>query len=222
MAVSWAAEHIPAIVEAWYPGEAGGEALADVLFGDYNPAGRLPVTFYRSVDDLPPFEDYEMEGRTYRYFQGEALFPFGHGLSYTTFQFDKLRIDHAEVEAGGQVRVSADITNSGDRAGDEVVQLYTRQFVAPPRPIKELKGFKRISLQPGECKTVTFTVSANQLSVYDEEMIYAVHPGKVEVMIGNSSLNLPLMGKFDIVGSKTDVSHDKVFFSQVQVQKVSD
>jgi beta-glucosidase len=220
LAISWAAEHIPAIVEAWYPGEAGGDALADVLYGDYNPAGRLPVTYYRSIADLPPFEDYRMEGRTYRYFQGEPLFPFGHGLSYTTFQFDNLHIDQTEVEAGCQVKISADISNSGDRAGDEVVQLYTRQFADPSRPIKELKGFKRISLQPGESKKVTFTLHVNQLSVYDEERMFAVHPGKVDVMVGNSSENLPLKGKFNIVGSTSDVSNHKVFFSQVQVQKV--
>jgi beta-glucosidase len=218
LAISWAAENVPAIVEAWYPGEAGGDALADVLFGDYNPAGRLPVTFYRSVDDLPPFEDYEMRERTYRFFQGEPLFPFGHGLSYTTFQFDNLRIDKTAAEAGGKVNVSAEITNSGNRAGDEVVQLYTRQFASPPRPIKELRGYKRISLQPGECKTVTFSVHVNQLSVYDEKMLAAILPGKVEVMVGNSSGNLPLKGEFDIVGPPTDVREDKVFFSQVHVR----
>ena len=220
LAISWAAENIPAIVEAWYPGEAGGEAIADVLFGDTNPSGRLPLTFYRSVNDLPPFEEYGMEGRTYRYFQGEALYPFGHGLSYTTFEFGNLRIDHSKAEVGGQVRISAEVTNSGDRAGDEVVQLYTRQFAAPPRPIKELKGFKRITLQPGETKTVAFILHINQLHVYDEELICAVHPGLVEVMVGNSSANLPLTGGFEIVGSPTRISDSKVFFSQVQVQEL--
>jgi beta-glucosidase len=223
LAVSWAAEHIPAIVQAWYPGEAGGDALADVLFGDHNPGGRLPVTFYRSAADLPPFEDYQMVDRTYRYFPGEPLFPFGHGLSYTKFQFDNLQIDQADIQAGGQVRISAEITNSGDCAGDEVVQLYARrtgadQFGAAPRPIKELKGFKRISLQPGERRTVTFTLFANQLSTYDEELISAVQPGKVEVMIGSSSANLPLKGTFEITGVKTCVHDTKVFFSQTQVE----
>jgi beta-glucosidase len=142
VALPWAAGHIPAIVEAWYPGQAGGEALADILFGDYNPGGRLPVTFCRSTDDLPPFDDYTMEGRTYRYFRGEPLFPFGHGLSYTTFAFSDLRIRPVQVTIGGQVTVSADVTNTGDRAGDEVVQLYIRHpDAAVSRPIKELKGF---------------------------------------------------------------------------------
>ncbi len=194
--------------------------MADVLFGDYNPAGRLPVTFYQSIDDLPPFEDYQMQGRTYRYFLGEPLFPFGHGLSYTTFQFDNFHIDKAEAKVGDEVMIRVDITNIGDRAGAEVVQLYTRQFAAPPHPIKELKGFKRIHFQPGECKRVTFTLHVNQLSFYNGEMISAVHAGKVVVMIGNSSANLPLKGTFEIVGLPADVSKDKIFFSQVQVHNV--
>ncbi len=216
LAVNWAVDNIPAIVEAWYPGQAGGEAIADVLFGDYNPAGRLPVTFYKSVEDLPPFTDYQMEGRTYRYFRGEPLFPFGYGLSYTTFQFDNLRIDQAKVQAGDAVAVSVDVTNSGDRAGDEVVQLYVRhRDAAGSRPIKELKGFKRIPLRPGECKTVTFILHVNQLGVYDPVLRYAVEPGTVEVMLGNSSQHLPLTGTFEIVGQRADVL--KAFFSDVRI-----
>jgi beta-glucosidase len=161
-----------------------------------------------------------MVGRTYRYFQGEPLFPFGYGLSYSTFLFENLSVDQEKATAGGQVNISAVITNTSDRAGDEVVQLYTCQFAAPPRPIKELKGYKRITLQPGECKSVTFTLYVNQLGVYDEEMTSAVHPGRVEVMVGNSSTNLPLAGSFEIVSPPSDVSNSKVFFSQVQVQKV--
>jgi beta-glucosidase len=218
LAVNWAAEHIPAIVEAWYPGQAGGEALADVLFGDYNPAGRLPVTFYRSVEDLPPFEDYRMEGRTYRYFRGEPLFPFGYGLSYTTFKFENLRIGQAKVRARGSVAISVDVTNTGDRDGDEVVQLYTRHSAAPPlHHIKELNGFKRLSFQPGERRTVTFILSTDQLAFCDEAKRLAVQPGTVEVMVGSSSQHLPLSGTFEIVGQPADVSADKVFFSQVQV-----
>jgi beta-glucosidase len=220
LAVDWAAEHIPAIVEAWYPGQAGGEALADVLFGDYNPGGRLPVTFYKSVKDLPPFEDYQMEGRTYRYFRGEPLFAFGYGLSYTTFEFDNLRIDPSKVEAGGEVVISVDVTNAGDRAGDEVVQLYARHPDANvPRPIRELKGFKRITLQPGERETVSFALHTHQLGYCDEAMRYVVQPGTIEVMIGNSSKHLPLSGQFEIVGQRVDVGSAKVFFSQVQEKR---
>lgn len=218
LAINWAAEHIPAILEGWYPGEAGGDALADVIFGDYNPAGRLPVTFYRSVEDLPPFEDYRMENRTYRYFTGEPLYAFGYGLSYTTFHLDNFHIDREEAEAGEAVNINVEVTNCGDRAGDEVVQLYTRQSVAPPRPIKELKGFQRVSLLPGECKTVTFTLHVNQLAVYDEELLSAVYPGRVEVMVGNSSDSLPLKGAFEIIGSKVGVGQEKVFFSNVHVR----
>jgi beta-glucosidase len=217
LAVNWAVDNIPAIVEAWYPGQAGGEAIADVLFGDHNPAGRLPVTFYRSVEDLPPFEDYQMEGRTYRYFRGEPLLPFGYGLSYTTFQFDDLRMDRPQTQVGGAVAVSVDVTNSGGRAGDEVVQLYVRhRGAAVPRPIKELKGFKRITLQPGERKTVTFTLHVNQLGVYDQAMQYVVEPGTIEVLVGNSSQHLPLTGTFEIVGQAAGVS-EKMFFSDVRV-----
>ena len=219
LALNWAAEHIPAIVEAWYPGQAGGDAIADVLFGDYNPAGRLPITFYKSVEDLPPFEDYQMEGRTYRYFQGEPLFPFGYGLCYTTFKFDNLHIDQPEVKVGGKVAVSADVTNTGDRAGDEVIQLYVRHRDATvPRPAKELKGFKRITLHPGECKTVTFTLHTHQLGFCDEAMRFVIQPGLVEVMVGNASNHLPLSGTFEIAGQTTDISDDKVFLGDVNVE----
>ncbi|MBC7251062.1 MAG: glycoside hydrolase family 3 C-terminal domain-containing protein [Anaerolineae bacterium] len=218
LAVNWAAEHIPAIVEAWYPGQAGGEAIADVLFGDYNPAGRLPVTFYKSVEDLPPFEDYRLEGRTYRYFRGEPLFPFGYGLSYTTFEFENLCIAPQKVAVGDRVTISVDVTNTGSRAGDEVVQLYVRHCdVPPPCPLKELKGFKRLSLQPGERKTVTFTLHTHQLGLCDEAMRYVVRPGVIEVMVGNASNHLPLTGTLEITGRAVDVSREKVFFSDVTV-----
>jgi beta-glucosidase len=213
LAGGWAAAR--AIVEAWYPGQAGGQALADVLFGDYNPGGRLPITFYRSLDDLPPFDDYCLADRTYRFFQGEPLFPFGHGLSYTTFAYGDLQITPAQVPVGGQVTVSAAVTNTGDRAGDEVVQLYVgHPGAAVPRPVRELKGFARVHLAPGQRKTVTFTLPSHQLGYYDQEMHYAVQPGEVEVWVGASSRDLPLAGRFEIAGQPTQV--DKVFFSQVQ------
>lgn len=205
LAIPWAAEHVPAIVETWYPGQAGGEALAEVLFGEYNPAGRLPVTFYRSVDDLPPFEDYGMEGRTYRYFRGEPLYPFGHGLSYSTFHYGNLRITPAAASLGEQVTVSADVTNTGDRAGDEVVQLYVRHpGAAEPRPIQELKAFARVSLEPGECRTATLLLDVDQLGLYDESGRYVVRPGSVEVMVGGSSQHLPLAGSLQIAGRQPD------------------
>jgi beta-glucosidase len=153
VAVNWAREHVPAIVELWYPGQAGGTALADVLFGDYNPAGKLPVTFYKSEDQLPPFDDYSMKGRTYRYFKGDPLYPFGYGLSYTTFTYRSLRAPDA-ARAGSPVKVSVEVENSGRRDGEEVVELYMEH----PGVVRELQAFERVPLRAGEKKTVEFTV----------------------------------------------------------------
>jgi beta-glucosidase len=203
LAVNWAADHVPAIVEAWYPGQAGGEALAEVLFGEFNPGGRLPVTFYRSVADLPPFDDYGMEGRTYRYFRGEALFPFGHGLSYTTFAYDSLQIAPGRVPLGGEATVRAVVTNTGDRTGDEVVQLYVRRHeAAGAGPIRELKDFSRIGLQPGESRTVTFTLNVDELGTYDQDGRYRCRPGTVQIMLGSSSQELHLRGHLEIVAHR--------------------
>ncbi|HLF89277.1 MAG TPA: glycoside hydrolase family 3 C-terminal domain-containing protein, partial [Anaerolineales bacterium] len=146
LAISWADEYIPAILEAWYPGQAGGEAIADVLFGEANPGGKLPITFYRSTDDLPPFDDYRPEGHTYQYFRGTPLYPFGCGLSYTTFEIGNLQVDRKTVQAGETILLCVDITNTGCSAGDEVIQVYAcHQAPSVPRPIMELKGFRRIS-----------------------------------------------------------------------------
>ncbi len=218
VAVNWAVDNIPAIVEAWYPGQAAGEALADVLFGDYNPAGRLPVTFYKSVEDLPPFEDYQLAGHTYRYFRGESLFAFGHGLSYTLFEYSNLRLSAATVTAGETISIGVDVANSGNCAGDEVVQLYTQDVEASvPRPIKELKGFQRVSLKPGGKKTITFALAVNQLGFYDEAAKFVVEPGMVKVMVGSSSEDIRLTGKFEIAGETAEVT-TKVFFSPVEVR----
>jgi beta-glucosidase len=163
LSVPWAAAHVPAIVQAWYPGEEGGTALADVLFGDVSPSGRLPVTIYRSADDLPPFDDYAMRGRTYRYLDKAPLYPFGHGLSYTTFQYAELQVDPPRT-------VSVVVTNAGGRAGDEVVQLYVTATGLPPyAPRRWLAGFERVSLAPGERKKVTFTLTPESLSIVDEQ-----------------------------------------------------
>ncbi len=146
LAVNWEDKNIPAIIEAWYPGQAAGKAIADVLFGDYNPGGRLPVTFYKSVKDLPSFEQYDMTNQTYRYFKGEPLYPFGYGLSYTAFQYDNFKVNE-EYKIGDSVKVFVDVKNTGQVAGDEVVQFYISDLNAPvPAPIRSLKGFKRIHL----------------------------------------------------------------------------
>jgi beta-glucosidase len=178
MSVNWADRHVPAIVEAWYPGEAGGEAVASLLAGDFSPAGRLPVTFYKSVDQLPPFEDYSMAKRTYRYFDGPVLYPFGHGLSYTSFAYGQ-----AKVSAGAK-SVSVDVTNSGAMDGDEVVQLYVSHPGAADAPIRALAGFQRVHLRKGETKTVTFTLDDRRLSVVDAQGVRRVTPGKVEFWVG--------------------------------------
>lgn len=180
---------VPSILQAWYGGEAAGTAVADVLFGDYNPAGRLPVTFYRSVSDLPPFESYEMEGRTYRYYEGEVLYPFGYGLSYTRFDYDNLLLEKSEVAAGEQLMVSVDVTNTGDRDGDEVVQLYVRYPESEiPRPLKELKGFRRIRIGKGQSMAVTLSLDTNELACYDESAgDYRVEHGIYQILVGPSS-----------------------------------
>jgi len=185
LAVNWANENVPAIVEAWYPGQAGGDAIADVLFGDYNPGGRLPVTFYRSVDDLPDFEDYQMEGHTYRYFRGEPLFPFGYGLSYTRFAYSDLQLSAERIAAGESITVSVDVENTGQRAGDEVVQLYVTDVAASVSvPVRQLQGFKRVHLEPGERTTVTFTLTPRQMSLITDEGQRAVEPGEFQIAVG--------------------------------------
>jgi beta-glucosidase len=190
IAVNWADEHVPAIVEAWYPGQAGGAAIADVLFGDYNPAGRLPVTFYRSVDDLPDFSDYRMEGRTYRYFRGEPLYPFGYGLSYTRFTYQELELSADRIAKEQSLIVSAVVKNTGARAGDEVVQLYVSPAGdvgvagAGRTPIRSLKGFARVHLAPGESQRVTFVLAPEQIALIDDDGRAVVLPGAYRVSIG--------------------------------------
>jgi len=185
LAVTWAEDKIPAIVEAWYPGQAGGDAIADVLFGDYNPGGRLPITFYRSVADLPPFEEYRMEGHTYRYFRGEPLFPFGHGLSYTTFAYSDLQLSAETIAPGETLTISVDVRNVGQRAGDEVVQLYVSDVAASvPVPIRQLQGFERIHLAPGETSAVAFALAPRQLSLIDDQGRRVIEPGEFQIAIG--------------------------------------
>jgi len=187
LTVNWAHEHIPAIIQAWYPGEEGGSALADIIFGDYNPAGRLPVTFVNSLDDLPPFTDYTMAGRTYRYMEKEPLYPFGYGLSYTTFAYSNLRIP-AAAETGDEVEVQVEVTNIGPRAGHEVVQLYVRALEASAKtPIHSLQGFAKVYLEPGERAVVKFSLTPRQLAVFYDDGSCAVEPGRYALFVGGSA-----------------------------------
>ena len=192
LSANWAEEHVPAILEAWYPGQAGGTAIADVLFGSYNPGGRLPVTFYHGVNDLPPFEDYSMAGRTYRFFQGTPLYPFGYGLSYTTFAYEHLRVSSKTLRPGDTTTVSVDVRNTGTRAGDEVVQLYVRYLGAKvPMPRRDLRGFRRVTLQPGEQQTVVFRLPASALAYWDAAKHgWAVESEPVALDVGASSADI--------------------------------
>jgi beta-glucosidase len=193
LAVDWAQQRLPAILMSWYPGQRGGSAVADVLFGDANPAGRLPVTFYKESEKLPPFDDYSMRGRTYRYFNGAPLYPFGHGLSYTRFEYSGLTLDPASAGPRDAVQATLTVKNVGPRAGDEVVQLYVRPLSPQrPRAEQELRGVQRISLQPGESKRVSFTLEPGRdLRHYDDgARRYAVDAGDFEVRIGASSADI--------------------------------
>jgi beta-glucosidase len=194
LAVNWAQEHVPAILEAWYPGQAGGTAIADALFGDYNPGGRVPVTFYRDTTDLPAFEDYRMTGRTYRFFAGTPLYPFGHGLSYTTFAYANLRTSAATLSRTGRLTVQVDVTNTGKRAGDEVVQLYVQHVGSKvERPRQDLRGYARISLKPGETRTVTLPLAASSLAYWNASRhTWEVEPDSVRVQVGASSGDIRL------------------------------
>ncbi len=189
IAFPWAEEHASAILQAWYPGQAGGTAVADVLLGSINPAGRLPVTFYRATGDLPDFKNYDMEGRTYRYFGGKPLYAFGHGLSYTTFRYANLR---AAPAADGTVAVTVEVTNTGKRDGDEVVQIYaTPPAAARPQEIRALCGFDRVALKAGEAKTVRIIIPASALRRWDETRDgYAVPAGEWTIGVGSSSADI--------------------------------
>ena len=195
-------EKIPALLQAWWPGEEGGHAIADVLFGDVNPAGRLPHTVYASEAQVPPVDEYDItKGFTYMYVNGEPLFPFGHGLSYTTFKYGALKLSADSMKAGGKITVSADITNTGGRAGDEVVQFYVHQEKGAVKlPAKMLRGFQRISLQPGETKMVAFPLPAEKLAYWDDKTHgFLVAPGMFDVLVGASSADIRLSGRVEVV-----------------------
>jgi beta-glucosidase len=213
LSVRWTAAHVPALVEAWEPGERGGEALADVLFGDYNPSGRLAITIPRSVGQLPAYYDYK-PAKTYWTDRGWSnlkgyvdmpatpLYPFGYGLSYTQFEYSNLRIDPVQIYRGGNSRVQVDVQNSGNRPGTETVQLYLHERFAPvSTPVKQLRGFARVALTPGEKKTVSFTVGPEDLQLLDRNMHWIVVPGTFDISIGKSSEDIALKGTLEVTDS---------------------
>jgi beta-glucosidase len=184
LAADWAEQHAAAILEAWYPGEEGGTAIAETLAGVNNPAGRLPVTFYASLDQLPPFEDYSMQNRTYRYFRGQPLYEFGYGLSYSVFGYNNLKLSTERLEAGQPLTVEADVRNTSKVAGDEVVELYLQYPPSASAPIRALKGFQRVHFLPSETKHVRFRLGPRDLSQVTEKGEHVVLPGRYSVSVG--------------------------------------
>jgi beta-glucosidase len=213
-ALAWHDENIPAILEAWLPAEQGGAAIADVLFGNVNPSGKLTVTFPRHVGQVPAYYNHKPSGQRSHWYVDyvdmsvKPLYTFGHGLSYTSFDYSNLQLSATEVDTKGTIRISCDVTNSGDRQGDEIVQLYLHDTVASvTQPVKVLKGFKRITLDVRQTKTITFELNAQQMAFYDRQMNYVVEAGEIKVMIGRSSDDIRLEDSFTIMGQTTPADY---------------
>ena len=242
LSISWEQEHLPAIIEAWLPGEEGGGAVADVLFGDYNPGGKLPISIPRNVGQIPVFHNHKPSGLasiwTWNYvdINTTPLYPFGYGLSYTQFEYSNLQIDKLKVDSRDVVQISCKLKNFGKVSGDEVIQLYLHDREAfITRPVEELFGFKRINLEPGKYAIVSFAVSMKQLGFYNENMEFVVEPGKIDVYIGSinsmhgpealsrdqliSKKDMKLKGQFEITGDTINLDQDKEFFSKITVKK---
>ena len=224
-AIPWLDESTNAILEAWLPGEEGGSAIADVLFGDANPGGKLPVTFPRHVGQLPIFYNHKPSGMKSNWYgdyvseKASPLYPFGHGLSYATFEYSDLVINRKEATGGETVGVSFKVTNIGAVSGDEVVQLYIRdEYGSVPRPMKELKGYARLNLKPGASKTVTFGLPVDQLAFYGTDLNLVLEPGRIFVMVGSSSNDLRLTGEFEIIGKGRMPVKERVFVCQVEIR----
>lgn len=214
LAFNWEAENLPAIVEAWYPGQAGGTAIADVLFGDYNPSGRLPITFYKSIDQIPAFENYDMKGKTYRYFEGEPLYHFGHGLSYSMFEYSWNSVPES-VQTGDSLKVSVNVKNISNRAGDEIVQLYTSlQNTKLKVPLRSLQGFKRVHLNPGESKEISFILSPKQMSGRDDYNFSKVTSGQLTLSIGGQQPTKKINGSCEIVQKNIKIQGEPYYVKE--------
>jgi beta-glucosidase len=204
--VNWAKQHVNAILESWYAGEEGGAAIAETLSGKNNPAGRLPVTFYTGVEQLPPFGDYSMNNRTYRYFKGTPLYPFGYGLSYTTFSYSGLTLPKNPINAGDRLLVEVTVTNSGKREGDEVAQVYLSFPNVAGAPLRALRAFKRIHLKPGEAQKLRFELNERELSMVSEAGDPIIAEGQYSVWVGGGQPDTgapSVAGNFQVKGTKT-------------------
>ena len=219
LALQWEKENIPAIIETWYPGEEGGNAIADVLFGDYNPGGKLPFSFPKELGQLPVYYNrVSLAFNQYISTDAQALFPFGHGLSYTRFEYSDLNISPKEIKSLEKIAIQCKVKNIGHQAGDEVIQLYIQDPIASlVRPVKELKGFKRIHLEPDEERTIVFTLFPDQLAFYDEHMRLIIEPGLFYVMVGSSSEDIRLSGQFEAI-KEFQLTKYRHFKSEVIVQ----
>jgi len=224
LALPWIAEHVPAVLEAWLPGEEGGNAVAEVLFGDVAPGGKLPISLPRSVGQVPVYYGHKPSGGRsqvrgdYGDLPASPLFPFGHGLSYTRFEYVKVELSAAQVPPTGTIDVRVEVKNVGPRPGEEVVQLYVHDVVASvTRPVKQLKGFQRLALAPGETRRVTFHLDVGQMAFYDRDMEFVVEPGRVEVLVGSSSEDIRLTGSFEISGERRLLPRSEVVPTRVDV-----
>ena len=225
LSISWIDENVPAVLEAWLPGEEGAAAVADILFGDVSPGGKLPISFPRDVGQVPVYYAHKPSGgksywkERYVNLSNKPLYPFGYGLSYTTFEIEDLQISRPVMAVGESVAVSVNVTNSGSRAGDEVVQLYVHdQSAALTRPTQELKGFCRVHLAPGEQRTVIFNLAANQLGYTGPGMKTILEPGSFTIMIGNSSANILLTGEVEVSGETVEIEAEKKFFNEAVIR----
>jgi len=206
LSINWENDNIPAIIEAWYPGQAGGTAIADVIFGDYNPSGRLPVTFYKDINDIPAFSDYKMKGKTYRYFKGDPLYEFGYGLSYTKFKYNNIEVP-STLESGNDLTVKVNVENIGDLKGDEVVQVYVQNTNADEfNPHKTLASFERVSFAPGEKKTLTFTIDKEQLSSVNANGEKVMLPGAYNISVGGAQPSEKRIKQSEVLVKKLTVT----------------
>ncbi|MFP4646776.1 MAG: glycoside hydrolase family 3 N-terminal domain-containing protein [Candidatus Acetothermia bacterium] len=221
LSVTWLEENVPGIVECWLPGEEGGNAVADVLFGDYNPGGKLPVTIPKNVGQSPLHYRRKpiSKNRHYVFTVNEPLYPFGYGLSYTDFEYSDFRITPEEVSSASSLEVSCTVKNTGDVRGKEVVQLYTRdKYASMTRPERELKGFEKVELEPDQEKRITFSIPTDLLSFYDKDMNLVIEPGSFKAMVGSSSQDIRLEGEFEITGKKKELGYSRNYFTKIEVE----